>query len=32
LKYELTACELDFEYFEASVKRYKEQTAQQQMF
>jgi len=32
LKYELTACELDSEYFEASVKRYKEQTAQIQMF
>jgi len=32
LKYELTACELDTEYFEASVKRYKEQTAQIQMF
>ena len=28
LKYELTACELDTEYFEGSVKRYKEQTAQ----
>jgi site-specific DNA-methyltransferase (adenine-specific) len=32
LKYELTACELDTEYFEASVKRYKEQTSQIQMF
>jgi len=32
LKYELTATELDTEYFEASVKRYKEQTAQIQMF
>lgn len=32
LKYELTACELDTEYFEASVKRYKEQTAQIQLF
>jgi site-specific DNA-methyltransferase (adenine-specific) len=32
LKYELTACELDNEYFEASVKRYKEQTSQIQMF
>lgn len=32
LKYELTACELDTEYFEASVKRYKEQTAQIGMF
>jgi len=32
LKYELTATELDSEYFEASVKRYKEQTAQIQMF
>jgi site-specific DNA-methyltransferase (adenine-specific) len=32
LKYELTACELDSEYFEASVKRYKEQTAQIQIF
>jgi len=32
LGFELTACELDIEYFEASVKRYKEQTAQIQMF
>ena len=32
LKYELTACELDAEYFKASVKRYKEQTAQIQLF
>lgn len=32
LKYELTACELDTEYFDASVKRYKEQTAQIGMF
>lgn len=32
LKYELTACELDTEYFEASVKRYKEQTSQIQLF
>ena len=32
LKYELTASELDTEYFEASVKRYKEQTAQIGMF
>ena len=32
LKFSLTACELDTEYFEASVKRYKEQTSQIQMF
>jgi len=32
LKFSLTACELDSEYFKASVKRYKEQTAQQQLF
>jgi len=32
LKYELTATELDSEYFDASVKRYKEQTAQIGMF
>lgn len=32
LKFSLTACELDTEYFDASVKRYKEQTAQIQLF
>ena len=32
LKYELTATELDADYFKASVKRYKEQTAQIQLF
>ena len=32
LKYELTAAELDTDYFEASVKRYKDQTAQIQLF
>jgi len=32
LKYELTATELDSDYFKASVKRYKEQTAQIQLF
>ena len=32
LKYELTATELDTDYFKASVKRYKEQTAQIQLF
>ena len=32
LKYELTASELDSDYFKASVKRYKEQTAQIQLF
>jgi len=32
LKYELTASELDADYFKASVKRYKEQTAQIQLF
>jgi site-specific DNA-methyltransferase (adenine-specific) len=32
LKFELTASELDTEYFESSVKRYKEQTAQIQLF
>ena len=30
--FELTACELDKEYFEASIKRFKQQTAQQKMF
>jgi site-specific DNA-methyltransferase (adenine-specific) len=32
LKFSLTASELDTEYFEASVKRYKEQTSQIQLF
>ena len=32
LKFSLTASELDTDYFKASVKRYKEQTAQQQLF
>lgn len=32
LKFSLTASELDSDYFEASVKRYKEQTAQIQLF
>lgn len=30
--FELTACELDKEYYEASIKRFKQQTAQQTMF
>ena len=30
--FELTACELDKEYFDASIKRFKQQTAQQTMF
>jgi len=31
-KFNLTACELDKEYFDASIKRFKQQTAQQTMF
>jgi site-specific DNA-methyltransferase (adenine-specific) len=30
--FELTACELDKEYFESAIKRFKQQTAQQKMF
>ena len=30
--FELTACELDKEYYDASIKRFKQQTAQTQMF
>jgi len=30
--FELTACELDKEYYDASIKRFKQQTAQQTMF
>lgn len=30
--FELTACELDKEYFEASIKRFKQQIAQQRLF
>jgi len=30
--FELTACELDKEYFDASIKRFKQQTAQQTIF
>jgi site-specific DNA-methyltransferase (adenine-specific) len=32
LGFELTACELDKEYFESAIKRFKQQTAQQKMF
>ena len=32
LNFELTACELDKEYFEASIKRIKQQIAQQRLF
>ena len=32
LKFELTACELDKEYFEASIKRIKQHTNQQRLF
>jgi len=31
-KFELVACELDKEYYEASIKRFKQQTAQKTMF
>ena len=30
--FELTACELDKEYFQSAIKRFKQQTAQQKMF
>jgi site-specific DNA-methyltransferase (adenine-specific) len=32
MKYDLTACELDKEYYDKAMKRLKEHTAQQRLF